>query len=600
MRIFKSHPLLKLVNSYVIDSPQPSNLSYLWNFGSLLGFCLVIQIVTGVTLAMHYNPSVLEAFNSVEHIMRDVNNGWLIRYLHSNTASAFFFLVISVLSYCFSLDIFNINLAVTIMPLYANNSSLSKLEEEYSSPEGKHDYLPPLHKLAQGNVGDKVGHTSNPKIPLDSLSDEDFFEWLRGFVDAEGNFFIQIVDNRFKFIFTLCLHKDETPLIKYIRQRLGHGNISIRDKSVNYTLSSKGDLQEIFSIFDIRPLNTSKNLNYILFRQAYDLYFNRESLKVTMELRKVIINLKDQMNKKRIDFNQPKGHSINITHYWFLGFTEGDGYFSVNSQDYGVPPSGEAGGDPRCPKGGPAKPAPLLDYSLRFGIGQTASEIAVMEAIQRFLYGLPGKYSIKRNNTNLVKLATYNAAKDRDHERMAYITVNQTDFIMNVILPFFDSLIWLSKKEQDYQDWKLILNIINQGKHFTGEGKELISLIAKTMNNNRLTTNLALTGEPLDSSSFMEVKERALKLLSSPSNYELQPDGKILIKSLGTYFKGRGNVGVRVLDEEGELIYSFNSIKDCALFFNVHSRTINRRLDNGSFVEFNGKNLVFKREVLLP
>jgi ubiquinol-cytochrome c reductase cytochrome b subunit len=93
MRIIKSHPLLRLVNSYVIDSPQPSNLSYLWNFGSLLAFCLVIQIITGVTLAMHYNPSVLEAFNSVEHIMRDVNNGWLIRYLHSNTASAFFFLV---------------------------------------------------------------------------------------------------------------------------------------------------------------------------------------------------------------------------------------------------------------------------------------------------------------------------------------------------------------------------------------------------------------------------------------------------------------------------------------------------------------------------
>ena len=93
MRIFKNHPLLKLVNSYLIDSPQPSNISYLWNFGSLLAFCLIIQIITGVTLAMHYNPSVLEAFNSVEHIMRDVNNGWLIRYLHSNTASAFFFLV---------------------------------------------------------------------------------------------------------------------------------------------------------------------------------------------------------------------------------------------------------------------------------------------------------------------------------------------------------------------------------------------------------------------------------------------------------------------------------------------------------------------------
>ena len=93
MRIFKNYPFLKLVNSYIIDAPVPSNINYLWNFGSLLALCLVVQIITGVTLAMHYNPSVLEAFNSVEHIMRDVNNGWLVRYLHSNTASAFFFLV---------------------------------------------------------------------------------------------------------------------------------------------------------------------------------------------------------------------------------------------------------------------------------------------------------------------------------------------------------------------------------------------------------------------------------------------------------------------------------------------------------------------------
>ena len=93
MRIIKRHSLLSPVTNYVIDAPQPANISYWWNVGSLLGLSLGIQIITGVTLAMHYSPSVLEAFNSVEHIMRDVNNGWLIRYLHSNTASAFFFLV---------------------------------------------------------------------------------------------------------------------------------------------------------------------------------------------------------------------------------------------------------------------------------------------------------------------------------------------------------------------------------------------------------------------------------------------------------------------------------------------------------------------------
>jgi len=93
MKLVKRHPLLALVNSYLIDSPAPSNLSYLWNFGSLLGTCLALQIITGVTLAMHYIGSVDLAFSSVEHIMRNVNSGWLIRYLHSNGAGFFFIFV---------------------------------------------------------------------------------------------------------------------------------------------------------------------------------------------------------------------------------------------------------------------------------------------------------------------------------------------------------------------------------------------------------------------------------------------------------------------------------------------------------------------------
>lgn len=90
MRILKSNPILGLANSYVIDNPEPANISYMWNFGSLLGLCLVIQILTGIFLAMHYCPNVDLAFASVEHIMRDVNFGWAIRYVHANTASFFF------------------------------------------------------------------------------------------------------------------------------------------------------------------------------------------------------------------------------------------------------------------------------------------------------------------------------------------------------------------------------------------------------------------------------------------------------------------------------------------------------------------------------
>jgi ubiquinol-cytochrome c reductase cytochrome b subunit len=71
------------------------SITYFWSFGSLAGLCLVLQILTGIFLAMHYTPHVELAFNSVEHIMRDVNNGWLIRYMHSNGASIFFIVVYS-------------------------------------------------------------------------------------------------------------------------------------------------------------------------------------------------------------------------------------------------------------------------------------------------------------------------------------------------------------------------------------------------------------------------------------------------------------------------------------------------------------------------
>jgi len=87
--------VLAIVDNHIIDYPSPINLSYAWSFGALAGICLVIQIVTGIFLAMHYTPHVDFAFSSVEHIMRDVNSGWLIRYMHANGASMFFIAVYS-------------------------------------------------------------------------------------------------------------------------------------------------------------------------------------------------------------------------------------------------------------------------------------------------------------------------------------------------------------------------------------------------------------------------------------------------------------------------------------------------------------------------
>lgn len=92
MRLNKDY-IIAFIDSHIISYPTPINISYLWSFGSAAGLCLVIQILSGIFLAMHYTPHINLAFDSVEHIMRDVNNGWLIRYIHSNGASIFFTVV---------------------------------------------------------------------------------------------------------------------------------------------------------------------------------------------------------------------------------------------------------------------------------------------------------------------------------------------------------------------------------------------------------------------------------------------------------------------------------------------------------------------------
>jgi hypothetical protein len=96
-----------------------------------------------------------------------------------------------------------------------------------------------------------------------------------------------------------------------------------------------------------------------------------------------------------------------------LGFIEGDGFFSVNQSD----------------------------YSLKFGISQTYYELNVLEEIKKFLLNLPGEYSLKRKNQDIIKLDIYNQAKGRNHQPMASMSINQLGYITNILIPFFDNLI---------------------------------------------------------------------------------------------------------------------------------------------------------------
>ena len=167
-----------------------------------------------------------------------------------------------------------------------------------------------------------------------TLSDEDFLEWFRGLVDGEGSFSIVPSKNNknFRFSFNIYLHKDDSNMLKYIAQRLKIGKVFVGDHFTYFTVYKQSELKIIFNIFDKYPLNTSKNLNYIMWKEGYELYKVYRGTSATADPNKIldeILNLKNQMNKKRVSFKQPEGHCIKITPYWLMGFVEGEGFFSV-------------------------------------------------------------------------------------------------------------------------------------------------------------------------------------------------------------------------------------------------------------------------------
>lgn len=90
MRNRKNLPLINIINSTLVDLPAPTNITHIWNFGSLLGICLRLQLLTGIFLGIHYSSNTLIAFECIDHIIRDVRNGWLLRLIHANGASLFF------------------------------------------------------------------------------------------------------------------------------------------------------------------------------------------------------------------------------------------------------------------------------------------------------------------------------------------------------------------------------------------------------------------------------------------------------------------------------------------------------------------------------
>jgi hypothetical protein len=268
------------------------------------------------------------------------------------------------------------------------------------------------------------------------------------------------------------------------------------------------------------------------------------------------------MNTNRTVWNCNK--DINITPYWLLGFVEGDGSFSISKEN---------------------------NFLLIFTIAQTMNDLPLMEAIKNYLN------SLNSNFNDAVYLTTYKSKTD-ERSDMINLVATKSEFISQVLLPFFQNLEWVSKKELDFVDWISILKIKQLGirslRLHMEQGVAMIQRLIGQMNNNRLSTSACGTLEDRNS-LLLDLKI----MLEAGSNYILNDKGQTIIKSSGKFLKKGSPTAILILDGEGNILKELKSINACATFLGISHDTVRVRLRSGKSIKFN-TNLVFvkKKEII--
>lgn len=382
----------------------------------------------------------------------------------------------------------------------------------------------------------------------------DFIEWFRGFTDAEGCFLLVKIGNNFAFRFLIKLHLDDAPVLDFIQKTLGLGRVTIYESSAIFSITSQKEIQFIIELFTKYPLNSTKHLNFLDFKKAFELY-TKSTVKVP-ELIMEVESIKNNMNSKRIVLEMPMSHQINITHNWLLGFVEGDGSFNVVK----------------------------AENILQFSITQKGN-LALMETIKNFFIDLAKSQDLSITQ-GFIYITNINIVKPEVSNHV--LSIKNNDFIKKILIPFFDSMVWHSKKELDYLDWKTVFKIKELGLHHTTDGKDLIEFILSKMNNNRLSTNKPLKVNRTFTSKEVEI------ILNGPSNYEKLEDGRILIKSSNKYSFSRKKIQVELIDPQGLVFKTFNTITSCAEFLGVSSFTVAKRIKTNKSVSFKNKEYYIK------
>ena len=407
---------------------------------------------------------------------------------------------------------------------------------------------------------------STASLPVTSSSNKrldhaDFLEWFRGITDGEGSFNIASLKGvHFAFSFVIGMHIDDINLLHFIQESLQVGKVTTTQSVAYFKVIRQQELAVLIDLFNSGPLNTSKQLNFLDFKKAFELYVNNTK---TPELRERILVIVGGMNTLRTDLHMADEIEFNITPYWLLGFIEGEGSFYIKNRN----------------------------ISLGFRIGQTEQESHLLRAVGDFLEKLPGDYTIRGNFSSILN---FEKIKARNNSKPAvYLNITSTSYFTNVLIPFLDSLIWQSKKELDYTDWKYVMEIKREGKHYMEEGIDLIHKIQSQMNNRRLSTE----NPDIDNS---EAKRALLqleidKLLSAPSNFEVKEDGRIFIKSLNKYYSNRDYLAVELQDKDGNVISTFKTLTDCAKYLSMPRSSLDLKFKKKESISFKDKLLYIKK-----
>ena len=390
----------------------------------------------------------------------------------------------------------------------------------------------------------------------DSLNEKDsidskILEWFVGFTDAEGCFIInrflkknQLSISSFVFMFKITLHKDDEKVLRILKDRLRIGGVRLYKDECIFTITKEKEIAILISILDKFNLNTSKYLDYLDFKEAFFLYFNRDpNLNLDM-IKDIILGFKNNMNTNRILFERPEKSKIVITKSWLLGFIEGDGSFFLRRDNL----------------------TPV------FSLENTSVQLPVMLKIKDFLEASLGfdTFSLyKVKNTYTIAIASIKARTINSKSTVS-MTIQNINVLNNYLIPFFGNEEFLTKKAKDFYDFKIICKVIYEGGHRIDNIKALILKLSNTMNNFRLST---YNGEV----KYLTQEELNLLLYAEPTIIRLL-DGRVIDSRTKKIIPQLVCCVYEILTEDGSFLLA-NSLSEAAKIVGLYPETLSKYLE---------------------